>query len=162
MNLETLPWWVFALFGTFAIGSYNTFLEGTKAIIPKKIGFTGKHIFMCCVLTIAGLISFVSLLIIYSKNPKTVHTVLGKHILPQSWSIIIPGCLLAAYMVTNALALSGGGGVAMCIINLNLIVTITAGHFIFKDKINSKIIIAAAIAIIGFLFAAYESNKINK
>ena len=65
-------------------------------------------------------------------------------------------------MVTNALALSGGGGVAMCIINLNLIVTITAGHFIFKDKINSKIIIAAAIAIVGFLFAAYESNKINK
>ena len=50
----------------------------------------------------------------------------------------------------------------MCIINLNMLITIACSVLFLGDKINTKIIIAALVALVGFLFAAYESSQINK
>ena len=48
MDITKLPWWIFALCSTFAVGTYNLFLEGSKKIVPK--GLIPKHIFICSIL----------------------------------------------------------------------------------------------------------------
>lgn len=74
--------------------------------------------------------------------------------------IVIPAIILTIYMLTNILALNGGGGIAMGIINLNMFVTLALGVMLFGDKVNSKVLIAAIIAGLAMSFAAYESSRI--
>ena len=64
-------------------------------------------------------------------------------------------------MCTNILALNGGGGIAMGIINLNMFVTLALGVMLLGDKINSKVIIGGLIAGLSISYAAYESSLIN-
>jgi len=160
MDITKLPWWIFALCSTFAVGTYNLFLEGSKKIVPN--GLIPKHIFICSILTITGLISAIILYIYYVKENKIFLNTFEKHLNPKIYMIIIPAFILTFYMICNTLALSGGGGIAMTIINLNLLVTILGGVILFGDKINTKIIVAGLIALVGFLFASYESSLINK
>ena len=162
MDITKVPWWVFAGGSTFIIGFYNFFLAATKKVLPPNLGLSAKHIYICLVLTIAGLISLITLMFYYHKNPKLMNTVMNKHLIPQFYTVLIPGILLAMYMISNVLALSGGGGIAMCIINLNMLITIACSVLFLGNKINTKIIIAALVALVGFLFAAYESSQINK
>lgn len=162
MDISKIPWWFFAGCSTFLIGFYNLFLAATKKVVPSNLGIPAKHIYISFVLVISGIISFLTLMVYNHKNSKLVKTVMTKHLLPQFYSVIVPSCFLYLYMITNVLALSGGGGIAMCIVNLNLLITIGGGVLLLGNKINKKIIVSALIALCGFIFAAYESAKINK
>lgn len=162
-----MNWIIFALASTIFVGLYNSFLESSKVIIPK--GVYNKHMYLAAILVITGLINCLILLGYSFTRPKDFQS-LFKNLQNKYISntvkipylhIVIPAIILTVYMLTNILALNGGGGIAMGIINLNMFVTLAIGVMLFGDKINSKVIIAAVIAGVAMSFAAYESSRIN-
>lgn len=155
-----MPWEIYAIFSALAVGSFNTFLEGTKYSVPKE--FEYKHMFLCVLVIIAGIISAIILSYYYIAKNKQFNKLLGKSGSLKLYQAFIPAVLLSLYLVTNTLALNGGGGIAMGIINLNLFVTLFLGYFIFKDKLNFKIVLSALVAFFGIAYASYESKKLQK
>lgn len=75
--------------------------------------------------------------------------------------MLFPAVCLCTYLMTNTLALSGGGGVAMAIINLNMFVTLLAGAYLYHDRINAKIIGFMLVGVFGLNMAVYESSLLN-
>ena len=162
MDITKLPWWIFAGLGCVFIGFYNFFLAATKNILPSNLGLSAKHIYICLTIVIAGFISFFTLIAYYYMQPKLFKTVINKHLLPHSYSVIVPSILMYMYLLFDTLALAGGGGIAMVIININMLITIALGVTFLGDKINAKIIGTGLVALVGFLYTAYQSNMLNK
>lgn len=154
-----VSWVVFAIMSLFLVGSFNSFLEATKETVPK--GFVSKHMYLCSILVFAGLLASIMLIYYSIYNPQEFKTLFTTHQKFPYLKIIIPGAILFTYLITNTLALSNGGGFAIAIINLNMFVTILAGVYLFKDKINYKIILSLIVGIIAIAFGAYESYKLN-
>ena len=155
-----MNWIIWALISVFLIGTYNTFLEASKSSIPK--GYVFKHMYLSSILIISGLINLLVLIYHHKTNKKSFEYFYTKHIKFPYPIILIPAIILSIYMISNILALSGGGGIAAVIINLNSFVTLIAGAMLLGDKINLKIIISALISIFFVGIASLESRKINK
>lgn len=154
-----MTWEIYAILSIFGVGIFNSFLEGTRESVPKE--FEYKHMFLCIMLIVCGVISAIILFYYYFTKNKSFNKLLGKSSKFKLYMAVIPAILLCGYLVTNTLALSNGGGIAMSLINLNMFVTLFLGYFLFKDKLNLKIIIAAFVAAGGAAFAAYESKKLQ-
>tara|TARA_Y100000816_G_C26108334_1_gene590091 strand:- start:200 stop:643 length:444 start_codon:yes stop_codon:yes gene_type:complete len=143
----------------FLVGSFNTFLEGTKETVPK--GFINKHMYLCSILAVAGAIGSITLIYYSIASPVEFRSFFTKYQKFPYWTIVIPAVILFSYLITNTLALSGGGGIAIAVSNLNMFVTILAGAYLFGDKINYKIILSLIVGVIAVSFGAYESYKLN-
>ena len=61
--------------------------------------------------------------------------------------------------MSNAIKLSPNVGYCHLIVNLNIIITLIASYFLFKQKINCKTFIGIIICLIGICIVAYYSNK---
>lgn len=162
-----MNWIILALASTLFVGLYNSFLESSKVIVPK--GEYNKHMYLAAILVVTGVINTLILVGYSFTRPKDFqslftklqHRYISDTIKIPYLHIVIPAIILTIYMLTNILALNGGGGIAMGIINLNMFVTLALGVVLFGDKVNSKVLIAAIIAGLAMSFAAYESSRIN-
>ena len=162
-----MNWIIFALASTLFVGLYNSFLESSKVVIPK--GGHNKHMYLAAILVVTGIINCLILVGYSFTRPKDFqslfnklqHKYISNKIKIPYLQIVIPAIILTVYMLTNILALNGGGGIAMGIINLNMFVTLALGVMLFGDKVNTKVIIAALIAGLSMSYAAYESSKLN-
>lgn len=92
---------------SFLVGSFNTFLEGTKETVPK--GFINKHMYLCSILAVAGAIGSITLIYYSIASPVEFKSFFIKHQKFPYWTIVIPAVILFSYLITNTLALSGGG-----------------------------------------------------
>lgn len=153
-------WLYYAFISIILMGVFNLYLEGTKTSIPK--GFHNKHMYLCCILVTAGLLSLCLLLYYRIAYSKEFITFFKKDITFPYFHVIIPALLIISYMITNMLALNKGGGVAMGMIGLNMFVVLIGGALMFNDKIDYKIIIAMLVGICAIAFAAMESYRLNK
>ena len=153
-----MSWIIYATASIFLIGAFNLFLEATKDTIPA--GFHYKHIYLCCILVLAGILASISLICYKFLYPNALIEI-SNNFKPYYLIVIMPAIILFAYLITNTLALSQGGGIAVAIINLNMFVTILAGVLLFNDKINARIIVSMIVAFISIGVAAYENYKIN-
>jgi drug/metabolite transporter (DMT)-like permease len=151
-----MHWSLYATLSLLLVGTFNTMLEGSKQTMSADV--ITKSMYTSSILVCAGVISALSLL--YHRH---YHKVEYRRFykVPRMSHVIFPACCLCSYLVTNTLALSGGGGVAMGIINLNMIVTLLAGSYFYNDRINLKIICSMLIGVMSLNFAVYESSKIN-
>ena len=155
-----MNWIIFAVMSLFLIGTFNTFLEATKVTVPK--GFVNKHMYLCSILVIAGIIGAI-MLIYYSiaNHTEFKELFMTRLVVPYYSLIWIPAIILCMQMITNTLALSNGGGVAVAIINLNMFVTLIAGVIFLGDKINDKILLSLIVGASAVAYAAYESYQLN-
>lgn len=62
-------------------------------------------------------------------------------------------------IVSNALKLAPNISYCHLIINLNILVTLIASYFFFKEKINYKTLIGILITLIGLSIVIYNSNN---
>ena len=155
-----MSWVIYAIASIFLIGAFNLFLEATKDTIPK--GFHYTHMYLCCILVLAGVLAGISLICYHFLYPNALSDISSK-IKPSYYlTVIMPAIILFSYLITNTLALAQGGGIAVSIINLNMFVTILAGVLLFNDKINNVIIVSMIVAFISIGVAAYENYRINK
>jgi len=155
-----MNWIIPAILGALFIGFYNSYLEGSKKFVPK--GFVNKHIYICSILFVGGIIAGLCLLYYKFEHKKEFDNIYNKHIMSPYLIVIIPAIIMNAYMIFNTLALADGGGIAMAIVNLNTFITIIAGVYLFGDKINAAVIISMIIATLVISYSVNESMKINK
>jgi drug/metabolite transporter (DMT)-like permease len=151
-----MHWTAYATMSLLLVGTFNTILEGSKSTMNQTIHT--KIIFTSTILMLAGAISAMNLCYHYHAH-RTEFKQFFKA--PRLFHVLAPAMCLCTYLVTNTLALSGGGGVAMGIINLNMIVTLLAGSYFYKDKINATVLIAMIVGVASLNIAVYESMAIN-
>lgn len=157
-------WILYAIASIIFIGSYNLFLEGTKE--EKKIAgdeniITQKHIYLSFILLVSGVINVIILFYYHISDNKQMEIFYKKKI--PSWKIVIPSILISLYMFTNMISLSDGGGIAGTVfMNGSAAFVLLGGAYLFKDKINMKIIISLILASTFIYLGIRESERINK
>jgi len=67
--------------------------------------------------------------------------------------------ICSQYFMSNAIALSPNTGYCHLIVNLNIIITLIASYFIFKEKINIHTALGILITLIGVGIVIYYSNN---
>ena len=67
--------------------------------------------------------------------------------------------IFGSFIIAKALKLAPNIGYCHLIINLNVILTLLAGYFLFKQKINIKTFIGIIIALFGIGIVIYYSNE---
>tara|TARA_Y100000287_G_C14169158_1_gene328866 strand:- start:38 stop:505 length:468 start_codon:yes stop_codon:yes gene_type:complete len=152
-------WIIYALITLFLTGAFNTYMEYAGKSFVK--GQTERIIYFSLFFALGGLLSLVNALYLMKSNPKAFSNVLYEMSFPYS-KLLIPGIILPIAMFLNMIALSKGGGIAMTIINLNMLVTIFAGAWFLGDKIDLTIVGCTLIALIFIAIATYRSIQINK
>lgn len=153
-----MSWIIYAIVSAFLIAIYNLFLEGAKNMTGNSN--IKKHIYLCYILILSGIINSIVILYYRMFHKKDISEfTINKSSL---WKIILPSVILSLYMLTNTLALSGGGGISSAIFMLGAaVLTIMGGAYFYKDKINYKIITSFLIAAASVGYSIIESHKIN-
>tara|TARA_B100001175_G_scaffold317210_1_gene333309 strand:- start:2424 stop:2612 length:189 start_codon:yes stop_codon:yes gene_type:complete len=59
----------------------------------------------------------------------------------------------------NAFKISPNIGYSHIIINLNIIITVIAAYYLFKQNLDFRCLIGIIISLIGITIIAYYSNK---
>ena len=67
--------------------------------------------------------------------------------------------ILGSFIIAKALKIAPNIGYCHLIVNLNVILTLLAGYFLFKQKINIKTFIGIIIALFGVGIVIYYSNE---
>ena len=64
-----------------------------------------------------------------------------------------------SFIIAKALKLAPNIGYCHLIVNLNVVLSLLAGYFLFKQKINSKTFFGIIIALFGVGIVVYYSNE---
>ena len=71
-----MSWVIYAIASIFLIGAFNLFLEATKDTIPK--GFHYTHMYLCCILVLAGVLAGISLICYHFLYPNALSDISSK------------------------------------------------------------------------------------
>ena len=67
--------------------------------------------------------------------------------------------ILGSFIIAKALKIAPNIGYCHLIVNLNVVLSLLAGYFLFKQKINTKTFIGIIIALFGVGIVVYHSNE---
>ena len=154
-----MDWLWFAIFNVCALTIWYIFLTGTPQNLPTH--YSSKIAYACIVLIYGGIFAFLYLLFLYYQFPIKVNTLYENYFNLFGCENIVPGVLAPSIAIANVFALAQGGGIAISVVNLNMITTLLATAWLYNYKINSQIIIGATIGMLGISYATFESIKIN-
>tara|TARA_Y100000816_G_scaffold219071_1_gene164081 strand:- start:59 stop:511 length:453 start_codon:yes stop_codon:yes gene_type:complete len=75
--------------------------------------------------------------------------------------LLISACfrILGSFIIAKALKIAPNIGYCHLIVNLNVVLSLLAGYFLFKQKINTKTFIGIIITLIGVGIVVYYSNE---
>jgi len=75
--------------------------------------------------------------------------------------LMISSCfrIFGSYIIARALKIAPNIGYCHLIVNLNVIISLLAGYFLFNQKINPKTFGGILLALIGILIVVYYSNE---
>ncbi len=75
--------------------------------------------------------------------------------------LVISSCfrIFGSYIIARALKIAPNIGYCHLIVNLNVIISLLAGYFLFNQKINPKTFTGILLALIGILIVVYYSNE---
>ena len=67
--------------------------------------------------------------------------------------------VFGSFIIAKALKIAPNIGYCHLIVNLNVVLSLLAGYFLFKQKINTKTFIGIIIALFGVGIVVYYSNE---
>tara|TARA_Y100000816_G_C25921089_1_gene480293 strand:- start:368 stop:820 length:453 start_codon:yes stop_codon:yes gene_type:complete len=67
--------------------------------------------------------------------------------------------IFGSFVIAKALKIAPNIGYCHLIVNLNVVLSLLAGYFLFNQKINSKTFIGIIIALFGIGIVVYYSNE---
>ena len=67
--------------------------------------------------------------------------------------------IFGSFIIAKALKIAPNIGYCHLIVNLNVVLSLLAGYFLFKQKINRKTFIGIIIALFGVGIVVYHSNE---
>jgi hypothetical protein len=154
-----MRWEFIALFSAGIVGIFNTLLEGNGKAF--KSDYLAKLTHMMMIIVFSGIIALFVIVYIYHTHKPSLNKAVSFST-NETLRIILPGLMIPLYLFLNMKALSEGGGIAMAIINLNIIVSLIGGHFVYNDKTDTTLVITvlSIIALTGF--ASYHNYQLNR
>ena len=137
----------------------TTFISALLVILLKYIDNShyDNNIFLSFAFTIIGLISLIYLLCNLNKTKKIITT-----FKPNLVYLLIFFCIsiiLNQRVLMYALRIAPNMGYCHLIVNLNVILTLVASYFLFKEKINIKTFIGILVTLFGVSMVIYYSNN---
>lgn len=154
-----MRWEFIAFISSGVIGIFNIFLEGNGKAF--KTDYLAKLTHMMMMIVLSGMLALFVLVYLYYSERTSLNKAVS-FFTNETWRIVLPSALIPLYMFLNIKALSDGGGIAMAIINLNIIFTLIAGHFLYNDKIDTTLIATVISIILLTGFASYHNYQLNK
>tara|TARA_B100000902_G_scaffold399948_1_gene473897 strand:+ start:10315 stop:10767 length:453 start_codon:yes stop_codon:yes gene_type:complete len=75
--------------------------------------------------------------------------------------LLVSACfrIFGSFIIAKALKIAPNIGYCHLIVNLNVVLSLLAGYFLFKQKINTKTFIGIIIALFGVGIVVYHSNE---
>jgi drug/metabolite transporter (DMT)-like permease len=67
--------------------------------------------------------------------------------------------IFGSFIIAKAIKIAPNIGYCHLIVNLNVIITLLASYFLFKQKINNKTFVGILIALFGIGIVVYYSNE---
>ena len=138
---------------------FATFITAISVIIMKYLTDSKCNI---KTLTFMSFIISSFIVLIYIPFDKTVIDDIKKNIDLKDYLLII---LFSVVLIANRLSqvyvfkITPSIGISHLIINANIIVSLLAGYFLFKQIINYKSFIGILITMIGLSITIYYSNN---
>ena len=136
----------------------SMFVSGLGVIFLKYINDSEYHtnFFLLITLIFIGIISSIILLINRKNFIKKCKTYNYKFIfLALFFSILL---ILNNFCMSYAINISPNIGYTHAIINFNVILSLFAAYFLFKQTINYKIFIGIIFSLLGFTIIALNGN----
>jgi len=101
------------------------------------------------------------LYLVVNRNSKELKDVLKNAGLFIVVLLIISSCfrIFGSFIIAKALKIAPNIGYCHLIVNLNVVLSLIAGYFLFKQKINSKTFVGILIALLGIGIVVYYSNE---
>ena len=84
-------WLTYAIASIFLMGAFNVFLQATKDTIPKEFHYT--HIYLCCILVLAGILGGISLICYQVLYPNALSELCNDCFTPYYMIVTIPAML---------------------------------------------------------------------
>ena len=153
-----LNWLVPAMASAAQIGAYNLFLEASGKHLGKDNYAKMSYVMM--ILVVSGAFATAALLLIRSRHASSFAK--ARNLAHRDgWRVLLPALLCISYMVTNIIALSEGGGIAITVIYLNIFINIIGSSLLFGSKLNARMVGALALAVGAISYANYENKLLN-
>tara|TARA_B100000424_G_C22650966_1_gene358970 strand:+ start:141 stop:587 length:447 start_codon:yes stop_codon:yes gene_type:complete len=143
-------WIIFAVIAMFVSGIHTICL---KYINNKFIDIGLAFIFL-----FAG---FLSLIYILFKNNRFKNFLKEKNSKNVILTALLIGIFIIIFNSSLLYSINNSPKVSYCllIVNLNIIITLLIGYFLFKEKLNIKTFIGILLSLIGLSIVIYYSNE---
>ena len=153
-----MGWELIALFSAGMMGTFNTLLEGNGKAF--KTDYLAKLVHMMMIIVFSGIIALFVIVYMYHAHKPSLNKAVS-FFTNETWKIILPASMIPLYLFLNIKALSEGGGIAMAVINLNIIVPLIAGHFLYNDNIDTILVMTVLLIVLLTGFASYHSYRLK-
>lgn len=151
-----MKWYWFSGYNIFAFAIYYQFLTSSQLNLPNNI--TSKVIYSCSLIVAMGLISMLVIIYNYYVHTDNVSAVFKQFTFPYL-NIFIPALIYVTIVYCNVEALSQVGGIAISIVNLNCILTLLFGLWLYQYKPDPLVITYLCIGVFFIGYGVYLHNK---
>ena len=145
--------WAYLSVCELFITSFSLIL--TKYLTSTEFDFKILLAIIYILVGVAGVIY-----LIMNRNSKELKDVLKNAGLFIVVLLIISSCfrIFGSFIIAKALKIAPNIGYCHLIVNLNVVLSLIAGYFLFKQKINYKVFFGIIISLIGLSIIALNSN----
>ena len=146
--------WAYLSICELFITSFSLIL--TKYLTNTQFDFKILLAIIYILVGIAGVIYLIT-----QKNSKEFKDVFKNAGLFIAVLLLVSACfrIFGSFIIATALKIAPNIGYCHLIINLNVILTLLAAYFLFKQKINIKTLIGIIISLFGVGIVVYHSNE---
>ena len=146
--------WAYLSVCELFITSFSLIL--TKYLTSTQFDFKILLAIIYILVGVAGVIYLIT-----QKNSKEFKDVFKNAGLFIIVLLMVSACfrIFGSFIIAKALKIAPNIGYCHLIVNLNVVLSLLAGYFLFKQKINSKTFIGIIIALIGIGIVVYYSNE---
>ena len=146
--------WAYLSICELFITSFSLIL--TKYLTNTEFDFKILLAIIYILVGVAGVIYLIT-----QKNSKEFKDVFKNAGLFIAVLLLISACfrIFGSFIIAKALKIAPNIGYCHLIVNLNVVLSLLAGYFLFKQKINSKTFIGIIIALFGVGIVVYHSNE---
>lgn len=144
--------WILLAFISTLITAIGTI--GLKIIDKSKYN---NNLFLALTFIVMGLISFFYLIFDNTIKNNFINNCDKYLILFVLFFAIL--LILNNVIMQYAFKISPNIGYSHIIINLNVILTVFAGYFLFKQQLDNKCLFGILLALIGIMIVVFYSNK---
>ena len=152
-----MEWYWFSTYNIFAFAIYYQFLTSSQLNLPDNL--TSKIVYSCLLIVVMGFISLLIIIYNYFRHEEKVTILFKEGFKYPYFDILIPAIIYVTIVYCNVEALSKVGGIAISIVNLNCILTLLFGLWLYKYTPDPMVILYLSIGVLFIGYGVYLHHK---